>query len=38
MPEDLFVITEKAKVKKYKMNLNTGDIKLFREYSALHNG
>jgi len=30
------VITEKAKIKKYKLNENTNEIKLFREYSALH--
>ena len=28
--EDFFVITEKAKIKKYKLNENTGEIKLFR--------
>lgn len=36
--EDFFVITEKGRVKKYKLNENTNDIKLYREYSALHNG
>ena len=36
--EDLFVITEKAKIKKYKMNEHTNDITLFREFSALHQG
>ncbi len=36
--EDFFVITEKAKIKKYKLNENTNELKLFREYSALHNG
>lgn len=32
------MITEKAKIKKYKLNENTNDIKLYREYSSLHQG
>jgi hypothetical protein len=31
-------VTEKAKIKKYKLNEFTNEIKLFREYCALHSG
>ena len=31
-------MTEKARVKKYKLNENTNDFVLYREYAALHQG